>query len=71
MIRVEPCGAARLTSMPWSTASTWGSRQPLSTIIGVDTHKRSHTFVTVDDNVKRLKVHTGATTTEANLVALQ
>jgi hypothetical protein len=40
-------------------------------IIGVDTHKRSHTFVTVDDNGKRLKVHTGATTTEANLVALQ
>ena len=40
-------------------------------IIGVDTHKRSHTFVTVDDNGKRLKVHTGATTTEANLTALQ
>ena len=40
-------------------------------IIGVDTHKRNHTFVNVDGNGRQLKVLTGSTTTEANLAALR
>ena len=40
-------------------------------IIGVDTHKRNHTFVSVDGNGRQLKVLTGSTTTEANLAALR
>ena len=40
-------------------------------IIGVDTHKRSHTFVSVDGNGRPLKVLTESTTTEANLAALR
>ena len=40
-------------------------------ILGVDTHKRNHTFVSVDGNGRQLKVLTGSTTTEANLAALR
>ena len=38
-------------------------------IIGVDTYKRNHKFVSVDGNGRQLKVLTGSTTTEARRLA--